>query len=95
MCLFIHERPWLHESIWAGLAGSVDISSDGPIPAASVISNDIPISRKRKNKGYETLTTALSAIVDPFYKQQRLEMMASSREMLVKKKLKHTVMYSE
>ena len=76
--LIIHETPQVHESIQAGLPESVHISSDGPIPAASVISSETPtVSRKRKDKDYDTLETAFSVIIaDPVYKQQRLEMVA-------------------
>ena len=76
--LFIWVRqPQLHnKSIQVGLPESVDVSSDGPIPVASVISSDTPSNRKRKDKSYKTLATAVSAIADPAYKQQRLEMMA-------------------
>ena len=35
-----------------------------------------PTNRKRKENGYETLATAVSAIADPVYRQQWLEMMA-------------------
>ena len=74
---FVWEQPqFLHKSIQAGLPENVGISSDAPIPAPSVVSGDTPTNRKRKEKGYETLATAVSAITDPAYKQQRLEMMA-------------------
>ena len=62
------ERPQLHESIRAGLPKSVGISSDVPIPMPSVVSRDTHTNRKRKEKGYKTLATAVSAIADLVYK---------------------------
>ena len=66
----------MHESIQASLPESIGVYSDVPIPEPSVVSSDTPTNRKRKEKHYETLATAVSAIADPVYKQQRLQMMA-------------------
>ena len=50
---------------------------DVPIPTPSgVVCGDTPTNRKRKEKGYKALAAAVSAIADPTYKQQQLEMMA-------------------
>ena len=72
---FVLERPQLHETIRAGLPENVGVCSDAPIPPRSVVSSDTPTNRKRKEKGYESLATAVTAIADPAYKQQRLEIM--------------------
>ena len=63
----------------AGLPKNVGVSSDMPIPSIptpSVVSGDTPMNRKRMEKGYKTLAMAVTAIADPAYKQERLEMMA-------------------
>ena len=80
----------MHESIRKGLPDNFGIASDAPIPAPSLVSSsDTPTTnRKRKEKGYETLATAVSAIADPAYKQQQLEMM--TREVVQKEKAEAT-----
>ena len=72
---------------------NIDISSDVPIPAPFVISSDTPTNRKKKEKGYETLATAVSVIADPVYNQHQLQMMASVGKMSIQKKLKQEVMH--
>ena len=88
---FVLEQPQLHKTIWAGLPKNVGLSSDTPIPMPSVVSGDTPTNRKRKEKGYKLLATAVSAIGDPAYKQQRLEMMAREDASKEKAELRHEV----